>query len=114
MESFKVAEAKSRFSELISRAAAGEHIVIQRRERPVAVLIGSAEMERLVRASNAARHLALALGQDKEILDKVERHELHPVMAAYGLWQEEADLTTMADEIEGQRQSASSRPDIGL
>jgi prevent-host-death family protein len=47
MERINVAEAKSRFSELISRAAAGERFIIQRRERPVAALIGAAELERV-------------------------------------------------------------------
>ena len=60
METINVAEAKSRFSELISRAATGERFIIQRRERPVAALIGAAELERLERA---ARRLALVLGQ---------------------------------------------------
>ena len=39
MDYINVADAKSRFSELISRAAAGERIIIQRRQRPVAVLL---------------------------------------------------------------------------
>ena len=36
METINVADAKSRFSELISRATSGERFIIQRRERPVA------------------------------------------------------------------------------
>ncbi len=85
METFNVAEAKSRFSELINRAATGESFIIQRRERPVAALIGATELERLERASRAAHRLALALGQSEAILEKVERLELHPAMAAFGL-----------------------------
>ncbi len=54
METINVADAKSRFSELISRAASGERFIIQRRERPVAALIGAAELERLERTSHAA------------------------------------------------------------
>lgn len=49
MERITVAEAKSRFSELISRAAAGKRFIIQRRERPMAVLIGADEFERFHR-----------------------------------------------------------------
>ena len=78
METINVAEAKSRFSELISRAASGERFIIQRRERPVAALIGAAELERLERTSRAARHLALALGQGEAILDKIEAPRAAP------------------------------------
>jgi antitoxin (DNA-binding transcriptional repressor) of toxin-antitoxin stability system len=86
-ESINVAEAKSRFSELISRTAVGERFIIQRRERP-----GAAELAHLERTSRTARRLALALGQKKAILEKVEQHELHPAMAAFGLWRDEPDL----------------------
>ena len=49
METMSMGEAKSRFCELISRAVAGERFLIRRRNRPVAVLIGSTELERLHR-----------------------------------------------------------------
>jgi prevent-host-death family protein len=114
METVKVAEAKSRFSELISRAAAGERFIIQRREHPVAALIGAAELERLERASRAARKLALALGQDEAILEKVERHELHPAMAAFGLWRDETDLADLGEEIAAERLEPPTRPKIDL
>jgi prevent-host-death family protein len=114
METINVAEAKSRFSELISRAAAGERFVIQRRERPIAALIGVTELERLERSSLAARRLALALGQKEAILQKVEQHELHPAMAAFGLWQDETDLVDMAKEIAAGRLKPSNRPKIDL
>jgi prevent-host-death family protein len=112
MDTINVADAKSRFSELISRAAAGERFIIQRRERPVAVLIGTGELERLGRTSRAARRLALALGQREAILEKVERRELHPVMAAYGLWRDETDLADLADEIAAERLKPPNRPNI--
>jgi prevent-host-death family protein len=114
MEKINVAEAKSRFSELISRAAAGERFIIQRRERPVAALIGAVEMERLERTSRAARRLALALGQEKHIIERVEKHELHPAMAAFGLWRDEPDLAALADEIIEERLHTPSRPDVDL
>lgn len=114
MESINVAEAKSRFSELISRAAAGERFIIQRRERPVAALIGAAELERLERTSRAARRLALALGQGEVILDKIERRELHPVMAAFGMWRDEPDLNALVEEIAAERLKPSIRPNIDL
>jgi prevent-host-death family protein len=112
METINVAEAKSRFSELISRAVSGERFIIQRRDRPVAVLIGTAELERLERTSRAARQLALALGQSEAILEKVERRELHPAMAAFGLWRDEPDLATVADEIITERLEQSSRASL--
>lgn len=114
METINVAEAKSRFSELISRAATGERFIIQRRERPVAALIGTTELERLERTSRAARRLALAFGQGEAIMDKIERRELHPAMAAYGLWREEADLADLADEIASERIKPTNRPKIDL
>lgn len=114
MEKVNVAEAKSRFSELISRAASGERFIIQRRERPVAALIGTAELERLQRTSRAARQLALALGQNESILEKVERRELHPAMAAFGLWREESDLDVLAEEVAVERLKKPTRPKIDL
>ena len=114
METINVAEAKSRFSELLSRAASGERFIIQRRERPVAALIGAADLERLERISHAARRLALALGQDETILEKVERGELHPSMAAFGLWEDETDLEILAQEIAAERLKPPTRPDIDL
>ena len=114
METINVAEAKSRFSELISRAASGECFIIQRRERPLAALIGVVELERLERTSRAARKLALALGQEEAILEKVERREIHPAMSAFGLWRNETDLAALAEEIAAERLKPPSRPDLDL
>jgi len=114
MESINVAEAKSRFSELISRAASGERFIIQRRERPIAALIGTAELERLERTSRAAHRLALALGQGEALLEKVERRELHPAMAAFGLWRGETDLAELAEEISAERLKPPARPGFDL
>jgi prevent-host-death family protein len=88
METLNVAEAKSRFSELLSRAAAGERFLIQRRERDVAVLLGAGELERLERSAQLAQRLAGAFGQDAELLARIERGEAHPAMAAAGLWRD--------------------------
>jgi prevent-host-death family protein len=114
METVNVAEAKSRFSELISRAATGERFIIKRRERPVAALIGADELERLERAARAAQRLAMALGQREELLGKVERRELHPAMAAFGLWRDEGDLAGLMDEIAAERLKPTTRPNIDL
>jgi prevent-host-death family protein len=114
MESINIVEAKSRFSELISRAASGERFIIRRRERPVAALIGTTELERLERTYHAARRLAIALGQEEAILDKIERRELHPAMAAYGLWRDDPNLADLADEIIAGRPKPPARPSINL
>jgi len=114
METINVAEAKSRFSELVSRAAAGERFIIRRRERPVAVLVGAAELEQLERSSRAARRLALALGQSDAILEKVERHELHPAMIAFGLWRDEPDLASLVEQIIAERLKPLARPSLDL
>jgi prevent-host-death family protein len=114
VESINVAEAKSRFSELMSRTASGERFILFRRERPVAALIGTADLERLERSARAAHRMALALGQDEAILDKVERGELHPAMAAFGLWRDEPDLAALVEEIVAERLESPSRPRLGL
>ena len=41
MENISMSEAKSRFSEYLSRAASGERFVILRRQRPLAAIIGA-------------------------------------------------------------------------
>jgi len=103
METISVAEAKSRFSELISRAFAGERFVIERRDRPVAALIGAADLARLRRSDRAWLRLARALGQDQDILDKIERGEIHPAMAAYGLWKDNPDMENLTERIYADR-----------
>jgi prevent-host-death family protein len=114
MESVNVGEAKSRFSELISRTAAGERFLIRRRERPMAVLISSSELERLERTSQAGRRLARALGQDQDLLDQIEAGEVHPAMAAFGLWRDQPDLATLSREIDENRLHQASRTGIDL
>jgi prevent-host-death family protein len=114
MENVSVGEAKSRFSELISRATGGERFLIQRRSRPIAVLIGVSELERLERMSQAADQLALALGQDPELLERIKAGEAHPIMAAFGLWRDEQDLATLTDEIYANRRLQGSRNGIEL
>jgi len=99
MEIINITEARNRFSELVRRAAEGERFVTRRRGKPMAALIGADELEHLERSVHAARNLALALGQDQSILDKIERGELHPAMVAYGLWKDEPDLASLAEEI---------------
>ena len=110
METINVADAKSHLSELLSRVSAGERFLIQRRERPVAVLIGTDELERLERTSRVARRLAAALGQDEALLVAIERGEVHPAMAAFGLWRDDPDLDDLTQRITANRAGQPSRP----
>jgi antitoxin (DNA-binding transcriptional repressor) of toxin-antitoxin stability system len=114
METITIAEAKKRLPELISRAAIGTRFLIKGRERSVAALIGAAELERLERTSRIALRLALTLGQDEAVLKKIEQRELHPAMAAFGLWRDENDLEELAEKISKYRRKLPNRPAIEL
>lgn len=112
MTTINIAEAKSNFSELVSRAAAGERFVIQRRGRAVAALVNPTELERLERIASMAHRLALALGQNAELLKSVERREVHPAMSAFGLWSDD-EFANLTEEIYANRRS-SPKPAIDL
>jgi prevent-host-death family protein len=104
-----IAEVKSRFSEFVSRAAGGERIVIHRRTRAVAVLLSAGEVERLERAARAGEQLALALGQDPEVLKQIQNGEAHPAMAAFGLWRDEDEFASLAEDVIQNRQTQPAR-----
>lgn len=110
MTDLNIVEAKSRFSEVLGRAAAGERFVIHRRSRPLAVLISPTEWERLQRTAELGSYLAQALGQDPAILAAIADGEAHPIMAAYGLWQAEDDLADLSDGTMRNRASQPERP----
>lgn len=110
LETINVAEAKSRLSELLSRVLAGERFTIQRRERPVAVLIGAAELQRIERVSQLSGRLAALLGQDADLLTAIERGEVHPAMAAFGLWRNDPELDDLAERIAANREGQAPRP----
>ena len=114
MANINMSEAKSRFSEFISRAASGEHFVILRRERPLAAIIGVGELVRLERSAEIVRRLAQTLGQSKKLLERIEAGKVHPAMAAYGLWEDENDLVDMEEMINKNRQRPSSRLKVDL
>jgi prevent-host-death family protein len=114
MENINMSEAKSHFSELLSRAASGERFVILRRERPLAAIIGVGELVRLERAAEMARRLAQTLGQSKQLLESIEAGQVHPAMAVYGLWEEDSDLAEMEEAVKKNRQRPSSRPRVDL
>ncbi len=113
MTTINIAEAKSSFSELVSRTAAGERFVISRRGRAVAALVNPAELERLERIANMAYRLALGLGQDSALLEAVERHEVHPAMSAFGLWASD-EFENLTEEIYTGRKNTASKPGVDL
>jgi hypothetical protein len=43
------------------------------------------------------------LGQSEEILERIRSKKSHPAMAAFGLWRDEDDLDTLAEEIRRNR-----------
>jgi prevent-host-death family protein len=114
METINMSEAKSHFSEFLSRAASGERFVILRRERPLAAIIGAGELARLERSAEIARRLAQTLGQSREVLDSIESGRAHPAMAAYGLWENEDDLAGLETEVKKNRRRRSSRREVNL
>ncbi len=114
MVSITISDAKSRFSELISRASAGERFVIRRRERDIAVLLNARELEKLERNARAAERLAGALGQTDDILARVGRGEAHPAMAAFGLWRGNPEMENLAREIREERERYTTRSEADL
>ena len=114
METINISEAKSRFSEYLSRAASGEKFVIVRRSRPVAAIISAGDLERLERSAEITRRLAQTLGQSTKLLDQIEAGKVHPAMAAFGLWKDDEDLDHLEIEIINNRRRASARPRADL
>ena len=114
METINISEAKSRFSEFLSRAAGGERFIIMRRAHPVAALISAGELERLERSAEITRRLAQTLGQSSKLLEEIEEGKVHPAMAAFGLWKDEEDLENLEVEIINNRRRGSSRPPAEL
>lgn len=108
MDTLTIGEAKSRLSELVSRASSGERFLIRRRSRPVAVVLSPQDLERLERSASAIRRLAEALGQDPELLDRIDESKVHPAMAAFGLWRDE-DAAALEEEIPTARRRRSRR-----
>jgi prevent-host-death family protein len=114
METIGVGEAKERLPELILRAAAGERFVIKQQERPLAALVSLSELKRLEHNGQAVRDLALAMGQNQELLEQIDLGQVHPAMAAFGLWRSEADLEGLNGEIYSNRQNQGMRAGVNF
>jgi hypothetical protein len=61
-----------------------------------------------------AHHLARSLGQDEALLKEVENQTLHPAMAAFGLWYNEAQFDDLAEEIMLERQANEERREVAF
>lgn len=109
-----VADAKRRLSELISRASAGERFVIRRRDKPVAALVGTDDLARLEGRRQAAIRLGRAFGQREAILRKIAAGEMHPSMAAHGLWADQPEWDDVVKDIYKNRRRKRKRPAVAL
>jgi len=89
-ESINVAEAKSRFSELVNRAAYGkERFLVQRRGKPVGAIVSAEDLARLEAGEEARSGKGL--------------------LAAVGALAEVEDLDQILDDIQRQRANAMDR-----
>jgi hypothetical protein len=56
--------------------------------------------------------LARALGQSEDMLRQIEEGNAHPIMAAYGLWLDDAEGGAMAETITRGRKRLCPRPEV--
>jgi len=60
------------------------------------------------------REDTIALEQNQRLLQQIRSGELHPIMAAFGLWRDEAELASLGEEITENRQNQPVRPTIEI
>jgi prevent-host-death family protein len=109
-----VGDAKSRFSEMISRAASGERFVIRRRNRPIAALISTNDLERLEGRQQMGADLARRFGQKASIVQAIETGQVHPLVAFYGIWAKQSEWDTIVSDAYKNRSSKRKRPVVDL
>lgn len=114
MNTISIGETKSHLSELVSRAAAGERFVIERRGRPIAALVGADVLERLERSADLLHRLARALGQSESVLAEIAAGSAHPITAAYGLMADQPEWDDAVVEIYRQRRRGDRRARVKL
>lgn len=84
MTTMNIAEAKSKLSELVSRAEAGEEVVIARNGKPAARLTALEQPSRTPRRLGAWAHLNLDIpdsvffDRDVELEDAIENSRIFP------------------------------------
>ncbi len=109
-----VGDAKSRFSEMISRVASGERFVIRRRNKPVAALISTADLEKLDDRQKIAADVARHLGKKASIVRALETGQLHPLVAFYGAWADQPEWDNIVTDIYKNRISKRKRASVDL
>lgn len=91
-----IAEVKARLSELVSLVLLrGDRVIVARRGRPVAALVGLGDLRRLE-----------ALDAEQATGTKPERH---PVMTAFGAWSGGDDWDRLLADICAERTVARGR-----
>lgn len=89
-------EVKAHFSELIERVRArGDRLLVLRRGRPVAAVVGVDDLRRLERLDAEAR--------------RVEEGARHPVMRAFGAWEPVDELDGLVEAIYEARKTGLLR-----
>jgi antitoxin (DNA-binding transcriptional repressor) of toxin-antitoxin stability system len=109
-----IGEAKMRFSELASRALAGERFRVRRRDKVVAAIVGPDDLVKLERQRANAVRQAQALGQHGELCAAIEGGEVHPSMAAFGLLADDEQWDEILDGLYRDRSRRSTRDDVQL
>ncbi len=90
------AEVKARLSEFVSRILVrGDRVIVARRGRPVAALVGLDDLRRL-EAMDAQQATSAS-------------PEHHPIMAAFGAWSGTDDWDQLITDIYAERTAAPGR-----
>jgi antitoxin (DNA-binding transcriptional repressor) of toxin-antitoxin stability system len=109
-----IGDAKKHFSELVSRALAGERFRVRRRNKIVAAIVGPEDLSGLeLRRMNALREARL-LGQRTEILSAIETGDAHPAMAAFGLLAGDEEWDSILEDAYRNRGRKSTRRAVEL
>lgn len=109
MDTINLSTALANLDDYVGRAAAGERVLIANDHEATAALIGADDLAKLERSAALAFQLALALGQTREVVEKIAAGELPPAMIGFGLWRDKADLDTLADDVRKNRDMQGSR-----
>jgi prevent-host-death family protein len=104
--------AKQDLDDLVRRAASGERIIIQQAGYPAAVLISAAELQRLEQPKISTIEAARSLGQDEDLLQRIQDGKLHPAMAAFGLWKDDRDFDDLEEQIYANRKNQDGRATV--
>lgn len=107
-----IARAKEEIEELVRRAASGERIIIQQAGHAVAVLISADELQRLEQPKTSTIEAARSLGQNEDLLQRIQDGKLHPAMAAFGLWKDDRDFDDLEEQIYANRKNQDGRATV--